>query len=93
MSAFQSLKKGLSDLFPEGKKAASTISERLLDQVGSLKRQVMGRNKIEKVEIKEHDNVSELVNYTVIDERMALPIGYEIKQKKRLQNNLLRKVT
>jgi len=60
---------------------------------GSLKIKVMGRNKIERVEIKEHDNVSELINYTVIDERMALPIGYEIKLKKEVAKHLLRKVT
>jgi len=58
---------------------------------GSLKNKVMGRNKIEKVEIKEHDNVSELVNYTVIDERMALPIGYEIKLKKEVAKQFIEK--
>ena len=51
----------------------------------------MGRNKIEKVEIKEHDNVSEFVNYTVIDERMALPIGYEIKLKKEVAKQIIEK--
>ena len=51
----------------------------------------MGRNKIEKVEIKEHDSVSEFVNYTVIDERMALPIGYEIKLKKEVAKQFIEK--
>lgn len=51
----------------------------------------MGRNKIERVEIKEHDNVSELINYTVIDERMALPIGYEIKLKKEVAKQFIEK--
>ena len=41
--------------------------------------------------IKEHDNVSELVNYTVIDERMALPIGYEIKLKKEVAKQFIEK--
>ena len=51
----------------------------------------MGRNKIEKVEIKERDSVSEFVNCTVIDERMALPIGYEIKLKKEVAKQFIEK--
>ena len=51
----------------------------------------MGRNKIKKVEIKEHDNVSELIDYTVIDERMALPIGYVIKLKKEVAKQFIEK--
>ena len=45
----------------------------------------MGRNKrIDEIEIKERDkdNADELVDYTVIDEKMALPLGYIIKLKK-----------
>ena len=51
----------------------------------------MGQNKIEKVEIKEHDNSDELINYTVIDERMALPIGYEINLKKEVAKQFIEK--
>ena len=51
----------------------------------------MGRNKIERVEIEKHDSVNELVNYTVIDERMALPIGYEIKLKKEVAKQFIEK--
>ena len=51
----------------------------------------MGRNKIEKVEIKEHDNVSELVDYTVIDEKMALPLGYIIKLKESAAKQFIEK--
>lgn len=44
----------------------------------------MERNKkIDDIEIKERniDNADELVDYTVIDEKMALPLGYIIKLK------------
>ena len=54
----------------------------------------MGRNKkVEDIEIKERniDNADELVNYTVIDERMALPLGHEIKLKKSVAKQFIEK--
>ena len=54
----------------------------------------MGRNKkIEDIEIKERDkdNADELVNYTVIDEKMALPLGYIIKLKEPVAKQFIEK--
>lgn len=54
----------------------------------------MGRNKkIEDIEIKERniDNADELVDYTVINERMALPLGYIIKLKKSVAKQFIEK--
>lgn len=54
----------------------------------------MGRNKkVEDIEIKERniDNADELVNYTVIDEKMALPLGYVIKLKKSIAKQFIEK--
>ena len=54
----------------------------------------MGRNKkIEDIEIKERniDNADELVDYTVIDEKMALPLGYVIKLKKSVAKQFIEK--
>ena len=54
----------------------------------------MGRNKkVEDIEIKERniDDADEIVNYTVIDERMALPLGYEIKLKKSVAKQFIEK--
>lgn len=54
----------------------------------------MGRNKrVEDIEIKERniDNADELVNYTVIDERMALPLGYIIKLKESVAKQFIEK--
>ena len=54
----------------------------------------MGRNKkVEDIEIKERniDNADEIVNYTVIDERMALPLGYIIKLKESVAKQFIEK--
>ena len=54
----------------------------------------MGRNKkVEDIEIKERniDNADELVNYIVIDERMALPLGYIIKLKESVAKQFIEK--
>lgn len=54
----------------------------------------MGRNKkIEDIEIKERDkdNADELVDYTVIDEKMALPLGYIIKLKESIAKQFIEK--
>ena len=54
----------------------------------------MGRNKrLEDIEIKERniDNADELVNYTVIDERMALPLGHIIKLKESVAKQFIEK--
>jgi len=54
----------------------------------------MGRNKkIEDIEIKERniDNADELVDYTVINEKMALPLGYVIKLKKSVAKQFIEK--
>ena len=54
----------------------------------------MGRNKkIEDIEIKERDkdNADEVVDYTVIDEKMALPLGYIIKLKKSIAKQFIEK--
>ncbi len=54
----------------------------------------MGRNKkIEDIEIKERniDNADELVDYTVINEKMALPLGYIIKLKKSVAKQFIEK--
>ena len=54
----------------------------------------MGRNKkIEDIEIKERDkdNADELVDYTVIDEKMALPLGYIIKLKESVAKQFIKK--
>lgn len=54
----------------------------------------MGRNKkVEDIEIKERniDNADEIVNYTVIDERMALPLGYIIKLKESVAKQFIKK--
>ena len=54
----------------------------------------MGRNKkIEDIEIKERDkdNADELVDYTVIDEKMALPLGHVIKLKKSVAKQFIEK--
>ena len=54
----------------------------------------MGRNKkVEDIEIKERniDNADELVDYTVIDEKMALPLGYIIKLKKSVAKQFIEK--
>ena len=54
----------------------------------------MGRNKkVDDIEIKERDkdNADELVNYTVIDEKMALPLGYIIKLKKSVAKQFIEK--
>jgi len=54
----------------------------------------MGRNKkIEDIEIKERDidNADELVDYTVINEKMALPLGYIIKLKESVAKQFIEK--
>lgn len=54
----------------------------------------MGRNKkVEDIEIKERniDNADDIVNYTVIDERMALPLGYIIKLKESVAKQFIEK--
>ena len=54
----------------------------------------MGRNKkVDEVEIKEQDkdNADELVDYIVIDEKMALPLGYIIKLKKSVAKQFIEK--
>ena len=54
----------------------------------------MGRNKkIEDIEINERDkdNADELVDYTVINEKMALPLGYIIKLKKSVAKQFIEK--
>jgi len=54
----------------------------------------MGRNKkIEDIEIKERniDDAEGLVDYTVIDEKMALPLGYIIKLKKSVAKQFIEK--
>ena len=54
----------------------------------------MGRNKkVDEMEIKERDkdNADELVDYTVIDEKMALPLGYIIKLKESIAKQFIEK--
>ena len=54
----------------------------------------MGRNKnVDEIEIKERDkdNADEFVDYTVIDEKMALPLGYVIKLKKSVAKQFIEK--
>ena len=54
----------------------------------------MGQNKkVEDIEIKERniDNADELVDYTVIDEKMALPLGYIIKLKESVAKQFIEK--
>ena len=54
----------------------------------------MGRNKrIDEIEIKERDkdNADELVDYTVIDEKMALPLGCIIKLKESVAKQFIEK--
>ena len=54
----------------------------------------MGRNKrIDEIEIKERDkdNADEFVDYTVIDEKMALPLGYIIKLKESIAKQFIEK--
>ena len=54
----------------------------------------MGRNKkVDEIEIKERDkdNADELVDYTVIDEKMPLPLGYIIKLKKSVAKQFIEK--
>ena len=54
----------------------------------------MGRNKkVDEIEINERDkdNADELVDYTVIDEKMALPLGYIIKLKESIAKQFIEK--
>ena len=54
----------------------------------------MGRKKtVDEIEIKEQnkDNADELVDYTVIDEKMALPLGYIIKLKESVAKQFIEK--
>ena len=54
----------------------------------------MGRNKnVDEIEINERDkdNADGLVDYTVIDEKMALPLGYIIKLKESVAKQFIEK--